>query len=451
MLYVSTRGAGPVPLSTALELGLAPDGGLFVPATPIRARDTASPEAPNDDVDSSSQPWTSLADRLAPFLPTDWSRAEVESLVGETLAFPIPLLELEPGIFVLELFHGPSAAFKDVGARFLARALSRDVTRAEARAWSRAEAATESRTVLVATSGDTGGAVAAAFDGVAGTRVVVVYPEQGVTELQRRQFTTLGENVRALAVPGPFDECQRLVKQALAAPELSERFRLTSANSINIGRLLPQMLYYWLAADELHRQGVHERPTFVVPSGNLGNLTAGLMAASAGVPGASFLAALNRNDALARWLAHREIAANQATVRTPSSAMDVAQPSNLERLQWLERAQPSALKPLSGAEVVDDEATLDSLRDTWRQTGQLVCPHSAVGLAAARRARAAGASAPLIVLATAHAGKFPDVVRQATGVSPELPPALAHRWVGPERFERIAASLNELEAVLTHA
>ena len=175
------------------------------------------------------------------------------------------------------------------------------------------------------------------------------------------------------------------------------------------------------------------------------------MAASTGIPGASFLAAINRNDALARWLEHRQIIADPATVRTPSSAMDVAQPSNLERLQWLERVQPSALEPLRAAEVIDDEATLDSLRDTWRATGQLVCPHTAVGLAAARRARAAGASGPFVVLATAHAGKFPEVVRQATGRTPEFPPALEHRRVGPERVQSIAASLSDLEAVLSHA
>lgn len=439
MLYVSTRGAREVPLSTALELGLASDGGLFVPATPVQAWAGSPQDSPVGgaaQVDPSS---SRLSERLSSFLSADWSRDRVEALVRDTLSFPTPLVELEPGIFLLELFHGPSAAFKDVGARFLARALAPVALGGG------------SRTVLVATSGDTGGAVAAAFDGVPGTRVVVLYPEQGVTELQRRQFTTLGDNVVALAVPGPFDDCQRLVKEALASPDLGARFGLTSANSINIGRLLPQMLYYWIARDELRRRCAGAPATFIVPSGNLGNLTAGLMAAAADMPESSFIAALNRNDTLARWLEHRSVAADRVTVRTPSSAMDVAQPSNLERLQWFARVQPSVVESLAGTHVIDDEATFQSLRDTWRHNHRLVCPHTAVGLAAARRARAAGRTGPMVVLGTAHPGKFADVVHLATGITPELPSSLAGLWGAPERFERVSATLRDLEAVLCYA
>lgn len=425
MRYRSTRGADAVPLSVALNSGLAPDGGLFVPDL--------------DAVDGwpSVGPEASLADRLAPFLAPEFDQVQTERLVGETLSFDLPLVRLEPGLWLLELVHGPSAAFKDVGARFLARALAA------------VGGDGQRRTVLVATSGDTGGAVAAAFHGVPGVRVVVLFPADGVTALQRRQFSTLGDNVQAIAVPGPFDACQALVKAALSSPELRESHGLTSANSINVGRLLPQMLYYWAATDALGAEGVEAPPVFVVPSGNLGNVGAGIMAARTAIPDARFVAALNRNDALARWLAGSEPDPLAPTLQTPSSAMDVARPSNLERLRWLAGGDATALQGELRARSVDDEHTLAMVGVAHERWGALVCPHTAVGLQVAEQLRHEGDPGPHIVLATAHAAKFEEVVEPVIGRRPELPQPLAERLDAPEVLRHLATvDLDELASVL---
>jgi threonine synthase len=416
MDYISTRGRAPVSFRTALEQGLAPDGGLYVP--------NLNPE----DGWPTSGPGASLADRLAPFVAPEIGLEAGRELVAETLSFEVPLVPLEGDLHLLELVHGPSAAFKDVGARFLARALG-------------ASAGTPSdsppRTVLVATSGDTGGAVAAAFHGVPGVRVVVLFPAGGVTPLQRRQFTTLGANVAAVAVPGPFDACQALVKQALSDPELRERYRLTSANSINIGRLLPQMLYYWHAVDQLRALGESRPPVFVVPSGNLGNVGAGMMAARSGIPGARFVAALNRNDALARWLGGHEPDPQAPTHATPSSAMDVARPSNLERLRWLAGNDPASLSDVLSACVIDDDETRAMIGEARERWGQVVCPHTAVGLRAAEQLRDEAGSGPRVVLATAHAAKFGDIVGPILGREPALPEALRARLEAPEEVAEL--------------
>lgn len=414
MRYVSTRGgAPPVSFTEAVVRGLAPDGGLYVPR---------SLPAPPDDGEGPS-----VTRLLEPFLAPEIDADAVESLVRETLEFSIPLRHLEGPIHLLELFHGPSGAFKDVGARFLARVLGRAAA---------SEGGGGHRTVLVATSGDTGGAVAAAFHRVPGTRIVVLFPERGVTALQRRQFTTLGDNVTAVAVPGPFDRCQALVRGALADEALRRRHGLTSANSINLGRLLPQMLYYVHAARLL--EGMPEAggapPTFVVPSGNLGNVTAGIMAARVAIPGARFVGAVNRNRALVRWLSSGEVDGGAATVTTPSTAMDVGRPSNLERLIWLADGSPEGLRDELRARSVDDDATLATIDRTRRRRGTFVCPHTAVGIAAARALVDEGHAGPLVVLATAHAAKFGEVVRAATGASPELPPRLKRLLDRPERI-----------------
>lgn len=416
MNYVSTRGGASVSFRTALEQGLAPDGGLYVPdLNPGDGWPTPAADA-------------SLAERLAPFVAPEIDLGTAASLVAQTLSFDVPLVPLGDDLYLLELVHGPSAAFKDVGARFLARVMGRPSSDASADG---------ARTVLVATSGDTGGAVAAAFHGVPGVRVVVLFPAGGVTPLQRRQFTTLGENVAAVAVPGPFDACQALVKQALSDGPLRETHRLTSANSINVGRLLPQMLYYWQAADELRSRGDDRPPVFVVPSGNLGNVGAGIMAARTAIPEARFVAALNRNDALAQWLAGHEPEPNATTRRTPSSAMDVARPSNLERLRWLEAGDPDRLRRELRADGVADEATRGMIREAYERWGQVVCPHTAVGLQVAERLRARAEPGPRVVLATAHAAKFGDISGPILGVEPTLPESLRARLAAPEEITEL--------------
>jgi len=421
---VSTRGAGPVPFADALRRGLAPDGGLYVPAT-LPTLGEGEPVPGGSFTDCAL--WT--APRM---LPGALSHDMFERVVAEALDFPVPLVEVEKDTFVLELFHGPSLAFKDVGARFMARSTA-----------ALAESGTE-RTVLVATSGDTGGAVASAFHGLPGCRVVVLFPRGGISERQRRQMTTLGDNVVAVAVEGTFDDCQRLAKGAFADASLRDACALTSANSINIGRLLPQAFYYVHAAGAL---GWDRAPaTYVVPSGNLGNLCAGLLAQRAGMPTRGFVAALNRNRMFADYL-ERGTEEPRPSVSTPSNAMDVGDPSNLERIRWLYGDDVERLRSDVHAVSVDDEETWACIARVHARTGYLLDPHGAVGWRAMELARD-HAPGPLVVLATAHPWKFPEVVEQATGRHIPVPPGMEVRLAGQERMRPIPADARALRALL---
>ena len=430
MPFISTRGAGdtPVPLADAVRRGLAPDGGLYVP-TSIAAMTPAEFQALRGR--SLGEVATAL---IAPLVAESFDRATLGRLMADALDFPVPLVDLGHGRFVLELFHGPTLAFKDVGARTMARWLAAVATSGDARPL----------TVLVATSGDTGGAVAQAFHRVPGTRVVVLYPHNRVSRVQEVQFTTLGDNVSAVAVEGTFDDCQRLVKAAFADPALGAAHRLTSANSINIGRLLPQMAYYAWAVLQLPADAAP--PTVVVPSGNLGNLTAGVMAARRGVPIGPFVSATTINDPFPRYLS-TGIFEPQDAVPTLASAMDVGHPSNLERLTWLYGGDLARMRAaITGVVVTDDEvrATIRALRD---QHGYVADPHTAVGwLGADKAARSGGA--PTVVFATAHPAKFPEVVEPTLGQAVELPPALAARLALEVRAVRIPPRLDALTDVL---
>ena len=410
-LYVSTRGGGDaVPFREALLDGLAPDGGLYVP--------TEIPALPDD--------WATASDRadlgarvLAAWLP---EVANLGALVEDALSFPIPLVSLGDGVHVLELFHGPTLSFKDVGARAMARLMADALQGEEV-------------TILAATSGDTGSAVADGFAGVPGVRVVLLYPKGGVSDVQEQQLIVARDGVQALAVEGTFDDCQRLVKAAFAERAPGDR-RLSSANSINIGRLLPQMLYTTWALRQLG-----EPATVVVPSGNLGNLTAATMAMRAGLPVTGFVAAHNANDGFVRFLAGADAPAS-ASVPTLSNAMDVGVPSNLERLRSL--FSDADLRALVHGETVTDDETLAAMRRVHDETGYVAAPHTAVGLEAVRRRRADGVSGPVIVLSTAHPAKFPDAVAEATGVTPSAPPRLARLWEAPTAVDTIPAELDAL-------
>jgi threonine synthase len=312
MRFVSTRGKAPAAsLGTALFDGLAPDGGLYVP-------DTIEAWSEDEITGIPSRSLPELGVRvLKPFAAGGIDAATLTAVVHESLNFPIPLIEVEPGIFALELFHGPTLAFKDIGARVMARlmaALGADVT------------------VLTATSGDTGSAVANAFHGIASARVVILYPDGRVSPTQEAQLTMFNtdsaSNVRGYAVAGSFDDCQRLVKEAFADKSLRRQIPLTSANSINVGRLLPQMIYYFQAVAELRRTVPASAPPVVcTPSGNFGNLTAGLLARRAGAPIERFVAATNVNDVVPEYLATGQFTA-RPSVRTIANAMDVGNPSN---------------------------------------------------------------------------------------------------------------------------
>ena len=387
---------------------------------------TIVPPPPGDFVESAV--WS--AERL---LASHVDAATVARVTRAALSFPVPLVEVEPGIHVLELHHGPSHAFKDVGARFMANLMSEHDD---------SDATSAQRTVLVATSGDTGGAVASAFHGLERYRVVALFPREGISKRQRRQMTTLGDNVSAVAVAGTFDDCQRMAKQAFGQPRMRERHRLTSANSINVGRLLPQSFYYLHAWILL--AGAPAR--FVVPSGNLGNLCAGLVASLAGMPCLGFLAASNTNDVFPQYLNTGSFQPG-ASLPTISNAMDVGAPSNFERIQWLFRDDPGALQRTVSGTSIGDAETAECIADVYRRTGYVLDPHSAVAYRAQERHPGVGDS-PTVVLATAHPAKFPDVVEKAIGRAVELPEGLAQVMDAEEHFSHIDPTLDALEAFL---
>ena len=398
--YISTAGAAPVvSLEEAVLGGLAPDGGLYMPARF---------EAMEGDVlrSLSGAPLKTVASTLAPFV---FGERDVPAAVADALDFPIPLVRLSERIFVLELFHGPTLAFKDVGARVLARLMAQ-------------YAAKDPITVVTATSGDTGGAVAHAFEGVPNTRVFILYPLGQVSDRQERQFATVGRNVRAISVRGTFDDCQRLAKGALADTAFVPGTILTSANSINVGRLLPQAIYYVYAWGQLPTDT--GEIVMSVPSGNFGNLTAGLIAKRVGVPIDHFVAATNANDAFPAYLSSGRYTP-KPSVRTLSSAMDVGDPSNLARIRHLYDNDVDALRrDVSSSSHTDDDVR-SAIRDVFERFGYVMDPHTAVGFLALEKAMARRPDFIGIVLATAHPAKFSEIVEPILGRTIDVPGQLA--------------------------
>ena len=386
--------------------GLAPDGGLYMPVEIAR-------RSPEELEEFRRLPFTEVCFRVVkPFATPDVPEEVLWQVVSEAINFPVNLVSLSPGLHILELFHGPTLAFKDFGARFMARLMGYFV---------RAE--TRPLTVLVATSGDTGSAVAHGFLRVPGIRVVILYPSKRISEAQEKQFTTLGENITALEVAGTFDDCQRLVKQAFSDVELNRRAFLTSANSINIGRLLPQMFYHVAAYRQLPVASV---PLIVsVPSGNFGNLTAGILAKRIGLPVARFVASTNVNDVVPEYLRSREFRPRPATA-TFSNAMDVGNPNNFPRLLDLCRNRLEGVKKEVWGHRATDEETLAAMKMLHERFGYIADPHTAVGLLGWEAfKREHPESAQGLVLATAHPAKFADVVMKAIGSAPPLPDRLA--------------------------
>jgi threonine synthase len=416
--FISTRGGGPVSLADALFSGLAPDGGLYVP-TELR---------PFPPFPGAIDGLADVGRWVAPSLLAEIAPDVIDRVVTGAFDFPVPLVEVEPDVHVLELFHGPTHAFKDIGARFMARLMAE------------LDPGGGGRTVLVATSGDTGSAVAHAFHGLEGYRVIVLFPYGMVSARQRRQMTTLGGNVKALAVAGTFDDCQRMAKEAFNDRALRAKHRLTSANSINVGRLLPQSFYYILAAARLG--WARRPPRFVVPSGNLGNLSGGLLAHRCGMPNRGFVAALNANRGFADFL---EAGAFEArlSVQTYSSAMDVGDPSNLERIRWLYPDDLDQLRHDVTGVSVSDPDTKECIRSVFERTGYVLDPHTAVGYMV-HEETPAPTDTPSVVLATAHPAKFPDVVEQAIGRAVPLPPGIAAVMDAEEHMEEIPAELAAL-------
>ena len=406
MRYRSTGAKAPLTsLRGAVLRGLAPDGGLYMPAEIAR-------RSPEELAEFRALPFTEVCFRVVrPFATPDVPEDVLWQIVSDAMNFPVQLVSLSPGLHILELFHGPTLAFKDFGARFMARLMGYFV-RGEDR----------QLTVLVATSGDTGSAVAHGFLGVPGIRVVILYPAKRISEAQEKQFTTLGQNITALEVSGTFDDCQRLVKQAFTDQALNKRVFLTSANSINIGRLLPQMFYHVAAYRQLP---VASTPLVVaVPSGNFGNLTAGIFAKRIGLPVARFVAATNANDAVPQYLLSGRYQPRAAKA-TYSNAMDVGNPNNFPRLLDLCRGRLEYVRREIWGHGASDEETLAEMRSVWEKYRYIADPHTAVGILgweAYRKEHAEPAKG--LVLATAHAAKFREIVEKAIGSAPPLPDRL---------------------------
>ncbi len=427
MRLVSTRDAAHhATFLEAVERSLAPEGGLYLP-DPIpcfvdvdHLLEELSPSARRAEI-----LWRMLGDEIP--------REELEALSASAFDFPVKLTKVAPRNYALELFHGPTLAFKDFGARFLARVLAR-IRAADGR----------DRTILTATSGDTGAAVASAFHGLPGFSAVVLYPKGRVSELQERQFATLGGNVRALAVDGAFDDCQALAKAAFADPALSRRHGLTSANSINIARLLAQILYYWDGAALLREAGLGDPPVFAVPSGNFGNLCAGLLAQRLGLPAKAFVLATNANTTVPEFLdggAYQP----RPSVATLSNAMDVGAPNNWERISRLFKDDAWALRQGLRWGHLGDAETGFVLREL-KGLGYLADPHAAVAFGVLRERL--GITETGVFLGTAHPAKFADRLEPILGCPVPLPPSLAAAQARPLLSEDLANDFEALKAAL---
>ena len=410
----------------AVSRNLAPGGGLYLPEPIPCFTDT-------DHLLEHLSPASRRAEILWRMLGDEFGREELQALAAVAFDFPVKLVPVAARCFALELFHGPTLAFKDFGARFLARILS--LLRARDH---------RDRTILVATSGDTGSAVASAFHGLDGFKALVLYPKGRVSPLQERQFATLGGNVRALAVEGSFDDCQALVKGAFADAELCARHGLTSANSINIARLLAQVLYYFDGCALLRDAGIGDPPVLAVPSGNFGNLSAGLLAQRMGLPVRAFILATNANTTVPDYLDTGEYRP-RPSVATISNAMDVGAPNNWERISRLFNDDVEALRQgLRWGHLSDPETAL-VLREL-RDLGYQADPHGAVAFGVMRERL--GLMETGIFLATAHPAKFADSLEPILGCKIKLPQALEDAHQRPLQVEELANEPGALKAAL---
>jgi len=410
MRFISTRDPRQrATFSEALQSGLAPDGGLYVPEPIACFRDV--PHLLDMGFAARS---LEILHRL---LGEEFSLEELEVPVLEAFDFPVPLAKVSDRVHALELFHGPTLAFKDFGARFLAGML----------ALVGSKEAPRLRTVLTATSGDTGAAVAHAFWKQRGCRVMVLYPAGRVSELQERQFATLGGNVLAYAVEGSFDDCQALVKGCFQDQALAQAINLTAANSINVARLLAQILYYFEGVARLRAQGLRDAPVISVPCGNFGNLYAGLLAKAMGLPVKAFVVACNQNRTVPDYLESGEYRP-RPSIRTLSNAMDVGSPSNWERVEHHFKGSLAAMREALRWGSLDDQATRRAMWELHHY-GYLPDPHGAVAYGVLEERRGLGETG--IFLATAHPAKFGDLLKRDMNLELEVPPALAETLEKP--------------------
>ena len=401
--YSLNRKAPNTTFADAVIRGLAPDKGLYFPEsiTPLGASFFETIE----DKSNAEIAFEAIKQFIVPEIP----EAVLKTLIEETLNFDFPVVEINANISTLELFHGPTMAFKDVGARFMARCLGYFN-----------KSNTNEVTVLVATSGDTGGAVANGFLGVKGVNVVILYPSGKVSDIQEKQLTTLGQNITALEVDGVFDDCQDMVKRAFMDEELTSKMQLTSANSINIARWLPQLFYYLFAYKQLKSK--HKDIAFSIPSGNFGNICAGMVAQKLGLPVKHFIAANNANDTVVNYM-NTQSYEPKRSVQTISNAMDVGNPSNFIRIQELHNNDFERLKAnLSSYSYTDDE-TKEALLELYSDFNYIADPHGAVGYLGAKDYLKTD-NAHVVFLETAHPTKFLDVVEDVIRENVDLPPQI---------------------------
>ena len=409
-------------LREAAMMGLAPDGGLFVPER--------IPQADLDEAERlAGESYAALAGYLAGLffgddLDTEALRRELATLYD----YPVPLRRVGRGRYTLELFHGPTCAFKDFGAGFMGRAVGL------------LGAAGERLVILTATSGDTGSAVAHGFYNVPGVDVVVLYPEGKISRLQECQMTALGGNIHPLRVAGTFDDCQRLVKELFADESFRRRRRVTSANSINLLRWIPQAFYYFYGYFSWRRETGGDLPTIVVPSGNFGNLAAGMLAQRMGLPVGGFVAASNLNDVVPEFL-RTGVYRPRPSVQTPASAMDVGAPSTFERMLWLCGGDPERLRSELEGFRCDNAGIRRTIDELYERYGYFSDPHSAVGYAASM-----AIGKPGFYLSTAHPAKFGEVIASVTGSRIPLPERLSVLTQRPQHSDPLAVDLAALEA-----
>lgn len=432
MHYISTRQRAPeATLGEAITAGLAPDGGLYVPAAMPRVDPATLPAD------------ASLAELavplLTPFFESDALRDALPAIAAEALDVEAPVQALPwADADLLELFHGPTAAFKDFGARFLATCLRH-----------LRKPTDPPLTILVATSGDTGAAVAAAFHRVPGFRVCILYPEGRVSPRQAHQLGCFGDNVRALRVAGSFDQCQQMVKQALGDAELQARVPMSSANSISLGRLLPQMTYY--AQTTLRHQREHGEPAhFIIPTGNLGNALACAWVRALGLPVGRIHLASNANATLPEFFAGDDYRPREG-IPTLANAMDIGTPSNFERLRWLYRNDDTALRQAFSSGSTDDATIRETITATARDHDLVVCPHTATAMHELARLRATGDTTRWTVVATAHPAKFDTVVEPLLGRHVPVPPALDALLQKPNHAEPMPAEAAALQHILENS
>ena len=432
--YSLNKQSSIVDFAAATVLGQAPDKGLYFPET--------IPQVSLDLI-KNIEDYSNEAiafEVIAPYIGDTIPKTELERIVNETVNFQIPLIKITDDIFSLELFHGPTLAFKDIGARFMSRCLGYFATHSASLRDSK-----EKITVLVATSGDTGGAVANGFYNVEGVEVVILYPSGKVSSVQEKQLTTLGKNIHALEVDGTFDECQQMVKAIFTDVELSKKVKLTSANSINVARWLPQQFYYFY----LYKQWKDKTnlPVVTVPSGNFGNICAGLLAQHSGLPIKHFIAACNANDTVPEFLRSGNYQTKKA-IPTISNAMDVGDPSNFIRIMEMFNQQAGWLKKTLNGYTISDEQTKATLISVFKEQGYLLDPHGAVACNALQQYQMQHPGANGVILETAHPVKFYDVIEPLINQTVPVPEAVAEQIKKEKVSTKIPADKNALKEFL---